>query len=53
MFRSADATRYAKCVPASDTAGLTAHTAFAERYGRTLDHDRLRFHLHLDPPAWG
>ena len=30
-----------------------ADTAFAERYGITLDHDRLRFYLHLDPLTWG
>lgn len=27
--------------------------AFAERYGIDLDHDRLRFYLHLDPLTWG
>ncbi|WP_159477292.1 APH(3'') family aminoglycoside O-phosphotransferase [Streptomyces caniferus] len=30
-----------------------ADVAFAERYGITLDHDRLRFYLHLDPLTWG
>lgn len=30
-----------------------ADTAFAERYGTALDHDRLRFCLHLDPLIWG
>ncbi|MEV4194431.1 APH(3'') family aminoglycoside O-phosphotransferase [Streptomyces toxytricini] len=30
-----------------------ADTAFAERYGIGLDHDRLRFYLHLDPLTWG
>ncbi|MFF4607695.1 APH(3'') family aminoglycoside O-phosphotransferase [Streptomyces sp. NPDC001339] len=30
-----------------------ADAAFAERYGITLDHDRLRFYLHLDPLTWG
>lgn len=30
-----------------------ADTAFAERYGIALDHDRLRFYLHLDPLTWG
>ncbi|MEU6328404.1 APH(3'') family aminoglycoside O-phosphotransferase [Streptomyces sp. NPDC047049] len=30
-----------------------AGLAFAERYGITLDHDRLRFYLHLDPLTWG
>ncbi|MFI6512302.1 APH(3'') family aminoglycoside O-phosphotransferase [Streptosporangium sp. NPDC050855] len=33
--------------------GRAADTAFAERYGIVLDHDRLRFHLHLDPLTWG
>lgn len=32
---------------------LAADLAFAERYGVTLDHDRLRFYLHLDPLTWG
>ncbi|WP_030607773.1 APH(3'') family aminoglycoside O-phosphotransferase [Streptomyces sclerotialus] len=31
----------------------TADAAFAERYGIALDHDRLRFYLHLDPLTWG
>ncbi|WP_406213311.1 APH(3'') family aminoglycoside O-phosphotransferase [Streptomyces decoyicus] len=30
-----------------------ADAAFAERYGIALDHDRLRFYLHLDPLTWG
>ncbi|MGX1487770.1 aminoglycoside phosphotransferase [Streptomyces tendae] len=30
-----------------------ADTAFAQEYGITLDHDRLRFYLHLDPLTWG
>ncbi|MFE4214988.1 APH(3'') family aminoglycoside O-phosphotransferase [Streptomyces sp. NPDC056844] len=30
-----------------------ADLAFAERYGIDLDHDRLRFYLHLDPLTWG
>ncbi|MGW9431844.1 APH(3'') family aminoglycoside O-phosphotransferase [Streptomyces decoyicus] len=30
-----------------------ADAAFAERYGTALDHDRLRFYLHLDPLTWG
>ncbi len=30
-----------------------ADMAFAERYGIALDHDRLRFRLHLDPLTWG
>ncbi|MER0485023.1 APH(3'') family aminoglycoside O-phosphotransferase [Streptomyces sp. Edi2] len=30
-----------------------ADVAFAEKYGITLDHDRLRFYLHLDPLTWG
>ena len=30
-----------------------ADEAFAERYGIALDHDRLRFYLHLDPLTWG
>ncbi|WP_459248268.1 APH(3'') family aminoglycoside O-phosphotransferase [Streptomyces youssoufiensis] len=30
-----------------------ADAAFAERYGVALDHDRLRFYLHLDPLTWG
>jgi aminoglycoside phosphotransferase len=30
-----------------------ADVAFAERYGIALDHDRLRFYLHLDPLTWG
>ncbi|GGZ17690.1 APH(3'') family aminoglycoside O-phosphotransferase [Streptomyces nitrosporeus] len=33
--------------------GRAADTAFAEGYGITLDHDRLRFYLHLDPLTWG
>lgn len=30
-----------------------ADMVFAERYGIALDHDRLRFYLHLDPLTWG
>ncbi|SCL70694.1 streptomycin 3-kinase [Micromonospora citrea] len=30
-----------------------ADAAFAESYGIALDHDRLRFYLHLDPLTWG
>lgn len=30
-----------------------ADAAFAEQYGITLDDDRLRFYLHLDPLTWG
>lgn len=30
-----------------------ADAAFAETYGIALDHDRLRFYLHLDPLTWG
>lgn len=30
-----------------------ADSAFAERYGIAIDHDRLRFYLHLDPLTWG
>ncbi|MFB4419728.1 APH(3'') family aminoglycoside O-phosphotransferase [Streptomyces sp. QL37] len=30
-----------------------ADVAFAETYGIALDHDRLRFYLHLDPLTWG
>lgn len=30
-----------------------ADAAFAERYGISLDHDRLCFYLHLDPLTWG
>ncbi len=30
-----------------------ADLTFAERYGIALDHDRLRFYLHLDPLTWG
>ncbi|WP_327701421.1 APH(3'') family aminoglycoside O-phosphotransferase [Streptomyces decoyicus] len=30
-----------------------ADVAFAEGYGTALDHDRLRFYLHLDPLTWG
>lgn len=30
-----------------------ADAAFAERYGVALDHDHLRFYLHLDPLTWG
>ncbi len=30
-----------------------ADAAFAARYGIPVDHDRLRFYLHLDPLTWG
>ncbi|MET9605259.1 APH(3'') family aminoglycoside O-phosphotransferase [Streptomyces sp. NPDC006512] len=30
-----------------------ADREFAEGYGSPLDHDRLRFYLHLDPLTWG
>ncbi|WCD84160.1 Aminoglycoside 3'-phosphotransferase [Streptomyces xanthophaeus] len=30
-----------------------ADSAFADGYGISLDHDRLRFYLHLDPLTWG
>ncbi|GAA1401961.1 APH(3'') family aminoglycoside O-phosphotransferase [Kitasatospora putterlickiae] len=30
-----------------------ADAAFADGYGTALDHDRLRFYLHLDPLTWG
>ncbi|MFF2024618.1 APH(3'') family aminoglycoside O-phosphotransferase [Streptomyces sp. NPDC058171] len=30
-----------------------ADREFAEGYGISLDHDRLRFYLHLDPLTWG
>lgn len=33
--------------------GRAADAAFAARYGIALDHDRLRFYLHLDPLTWG
>ncbi|MGA4878694.1 APH(3'') family aminoglycoside O-phosphotransferase [Streptomyces lydicamycinicus] len=33
--------------------GRAADMAFAEKYGIDLDHDRLRFYLHLDPLTWG
>ncbi|MGW0608375.1 APH(3'') family aminoglycoside O-phosphotransferase [Streptomyces sp. NPDC002640] len=33
--------------------GRAADRAFAETYGIALDHDRLRFYLHLDPLTWG
>jgi streptomycin 3"-kinase len=38
--------------PDEDAAGA-ADAAFAARYGVTLDDDRLRFYLHLDPLTWG
>ncbi|WP_064742851.1 APH(3'') family aminoglycoside O-phosphotransferase [Pseudonocardia spinosispora] len=31
----------------------SAETLFADRYGITLDRDRERFYLHLDPLTWG
>lgn len=33
--------------------GRAADLALAGRYGIALDHDRLRFYLHLDPLTWG
>ena len=36
-----------------DKQARAADMAFAEEYGITLDHDRLRFYLHLDPLTWG
>ncbi|MFI7617655.1 APH(3'') family aminoglycoside O-phosphotransferase [Nonomuraea terrae] len=38
---------------ADEQRARSADRAFAERYGVTLDHDRLRFYLHLDPLTWG
>ncbi|MFF9077340.1 APH(3'') family aminoglycoside O-phosphotransferase [Streptomyces sp. NPDC014872] len=38
---------------ADEQEARAADAAFAERYGITLDHDRLRFYLHLDPLTWG
>ncbi|WP_436791713.1 APH(3'') family aminoglycoside O-phosphotransferase [Yinghuangia sp. YIM S10712] len=38
---------------ANEERAQAADLAFAERYGITLDHDRLRFYLHLDPLTWG
>ncbi|UGQ12372.1 APH(3'') family aminoglycoside O-phosphotransferase [Yinghuangia sp. ASG 101] len=38
---------------AHEERGRAADIAFAERYGIALDHDRLRFYLHLDPLTWG
>ncbi|MFE7561487.1 APH(3'') family aminoglycoside O-phosphotransferase [Kitasatospora sp. NPDC057500] len=37
----------------NEARARAADTAFAARYGTTLDHDRLRFYLHLDPLTWG
>ncbi|MFE3884852.1 APH(3'') family aminoglycoside O-phosphotransferase [Streptomyces lydicus] len=37
----------------NEAQARAADLAFAERYGITLDHDRLRFYLHLDPLTWG
>ncbi|MGW2917835.1 APH(3'') family aminoglycoside O-phosphotransferase [Streptomyces angustmyceticus] len=37
----------------SENQAQAADVAFAERYGIALDHDRLRFYLHLDPLTWG
>ncbi|NGN67802.1 APH(3'') family aminoglycoside O-phosphotransferase [Streptomyces sp. A7024] len=37
----------------AEEQGRAADMAFAERYGIDLDHDRLRFYLHLDPLTWG
>ncbi|MEV1044069.1 APH(3'') family aminoglycoside O-phosphotransferase [Streptomyces sp. NPDC049916] len=38
---------------ADEEQAQAADVAFAERYGIALDHDRLRFYLHLDPLTWG
>lgn len=38
---------------ADEDAARAEDAAFAERYGVALDHDRLRFYLHLDPLTWG
>ncbi|MEU7281578.1 APH(3'') family aminoglycoside O-phosphotransferase [Streptomyces sp. NPDC045431] len=38
---------------ADEERARAADMAFAERYGIVLDHDRLRFYLHLDPLTWG
>ncbi|MBD3575815.1 MULTISPECIES: APH(3'') family aminoglycoside O-phosphotransferase [Streptomyces] len=38
---------------AEEEQARAADTVFAERYGIGLDHDRLRFYLHLDPLTWG
>ncbi|MFI9624562.1 APH(3'') family aminoglycoside O-phosphotransferase [Streptomyces sp. NPDC052042] len=38
---------------ADEEDARAADAAFAERYGITLDHDRRRFYLHLDPLTWG
>ncbi|MFF7459029.1 APH(3'') family aminoglycoside O-phosphotransferase [Kitasatospora sp. NPDC008115] len=37
----------------TEARAQTADTALAARYGTTLDPDRLRFYLHLDPLTWG
>lgn len=38
---------------AGEEEARAADAAFAERYGTALDHERLRFYLHLDPLTWG
>ncbi|WP_190189178.1 APH(3'') family aminoglycoside O-phosphotransferase [Streptomyces minutiscleroticus] len=38
---------------ADDARARAADAEFAARYGTVLDHDRLRFYLHLDPLTWG
>ncbi|MEU8530833.1 APH(3'') family aminoglycoside O-phosphotransferase [Streptomyces sp. NPDC048629] len=38
---------------ADEEQSQAADVAFAEKYGIALDHERLRFYLHLDPLTWG
>ncbi|MGC5011282.1 APH(3'') family aminoglycoside O-phosphotransferase [Streptosporangium sp. DT93] len=38
---------------ADEEEARSADTAFESGYGVALDHDRLRFYLHLDPLTWG
>ncbi|WP_331728002.1 APH(3'') family aminoglycoside O-phosphotransferase [Streptomyces sp. NBC_00158] len=38
---------------ADEERARAADVAFAEEYGIALDHERLRFYLHLDPLTWG
>ncbi|WP_221353820.1 APH(3'') family aminoglycoside O-phosphotransferase [Streptomyces beigongshangae] len=38
---------------ADERRASAADEAFARRYGTVLDHERLRFYLHLDPLTWG
>ncbi|MFF0586673.1 APH(3'') family aminoglycoside O-phosphotransferase [Streptomyces sp. NPDC003781] len=38
---------------ADEERARTADVAFAKRYDISLDRDRLRFYLHLDPLTWG